>query len=109
MNDSAALAGIAWEPSLLPQMPVASSLKKEVRRDLGAIPSWLAHVAPVPWLARALARTGSSPIAHLSPAVCDLAAFAVSQDNSCRYCFGVQEALFRILGYTEEQIARLER
>jgi len=50
----------------------------------------------------------SAPIAHLPPAVCEMAAFTVSQDSSCRFCFGVQQALFRILGYSEEQIARLE-
>ena len=51
----------------------------------------------------------SKPVAHVSPALCDLIALVVSQDNSCRYCFGAQRAVMRMLGYREAYIARLER
>jgi hypothetical protein len=33
----------------------------------------------------------------------------VSQDNSCRYCYGVQRSLLKILGYRYDMLNRLER
>jgi AhpD family alkylhydroperoxidase len=38
----------------------------------------------------------------------DLAGLVVSQDNSCRYCFAVQRALLRTVGFAEERIERIE-
>lgn len=38
----------------------------------------------------------------------DLAGLVVSQDNSCRYCYALQRALLRAVGFEEEQILKLE-
>jgi len=73
------------------------------------VPSWVARVAPAPWVVRAWATMVTQPVAHLPPGIGDLAALVVSQDNSCRYCFGAQRAVLRMLGYREAYIARLER
>jgi alkylhydroperoxidase family enzyme len=51
----------------------------------------------------------SNPLAYLAPAISDMATLVVSQDSSCRYCFGMQQTIFRVLGYSEDQIARLQR
>ncbi len=109
MGASAAIADMEWEESLLPPMPVAPALAAEVRRQLGVVPGWLARVGPTPWFGRAWASMMSKPVAHVAPALCDLITLVVSQDNSCRYCFGAQRAVLRMLGYREAFIARLER
>src|SRR5207248_3119422 len=46
---------------------------------------------------------------YADPTLCDLISFVVSQDNSCRYCFGAVRSVLRILGHREDFIARLER
>src|SRR5438067_2429282 len=109
MAAPAVIADMEWEESLLPPVPVPADLEAYVRRQFGVVPGWLARVAPAPWLARAWAALVRSPVAHLPPALCDLVALVVSQDNSCRYCFGAQRAVLRLLGYREAYIARLER
>src|SRR5439155_25134888 len=109
MAASAAIADMEWEESLLAPTPVPADLEADVRRQFGIVPGWLARVAPTPWLARAWATMVTKPVAHLPPALWDLVALVVSQDNSCRYCFGAQRAVLRLLGYREAYIARLER
>src|SRR5947199_294873 len=109
MAAPAVIADMEWEESLLPPVPVPADLEAYVRRQFGVVPGWLARVAPAPWLARAWAALVRSPVAHLPPGIGDLAALVVSQDNSCRYCFGAQRAVLRMLGYREACRARLER
>ena len=45
----------------------------------------------------------------LKPDLADEVGLVVSQDNSCRYCFGAQRAFLRILGMKEARITRLEQ
>jgi AhpD family alkylhydroperoxidase len=47
------------------------------------------------------------PVAFASPALCDLVTLVVSQDNSCRYCYGTQRAILRIHGYRDEYVDAL--
>jgi AhpD family alkylhydroperoxidase len=49
------------------------------------------------------------PFAYAPPMLCDLVALVVSQDNSCRYCYGAQRAVLRIHGFSDDQIDRLLR
>jgi len=88
---------------------VPAAMAAEVRRRIGATPGWLPRLAPLPWLVRALTELVDHPVAFAPPALCDLVALAVSQDNSCRYCYGIQRAVLRIHGYRDEQIDRLVR
>ncbi len=106
---STTFATMEWDDALLPPGLVPAPLRAEVRGMMGAVPAWVAHVAPAPWFVRAMMRMLSKPVAFLPPRLCDLIALVVSQDNSCRYCFGIQRAIMRVLGYRESELARLER
>jgi AhpD family alkylhydroperoxidase len=48
-------------------------------------------------------------VAHMPLALWDLIGLVVSQDNSCRYCYGATRTVLRLIGYREEQIDRIER
>jgi len=109
MAPSATLAAMAWEESLVPPGPVPPDLGAWVRRARGTVSPWVARAAPAPWLVRAFIQMTSKPVAFIPPALCDLIGLVVSQDNSCRYCFGIQRTIMRVLGYSEEQLERLER
>src|SRR5439155_50039 len=76
---------------------------------VGAVPGWLARLAPSPWLVRALCEIIKRPFAHAPREVCELVALVVSQENSCRYCYGVQRAVFKIFGYRDAYLDALER
>jgi uncharacterized peroxidase-related enzyme len=82
-------------------------LAREVRRRLGFVPVWAGVLAPAPWVVMANVALLSAPLVHLSSRLLELVALVVSQDNSCRYCFGTQRTLLRILGYREAEIERL--
>jgi alkylhydroperoxidase family enzyme len=105
-----AVAAMPWGACLVPPGTAAPDLVAEIRRTHGGlVPGWAARFAPVPWLARTMCEMTSFPFAHLSVRDNSLIALVVSRDNSCRFCYGTQRALMRILGYELDAIDRLER
>jgi len=109
MGLAAATANLEWGECIVPAASVPPALRAEVRKAVGAVPGWLPRLAPSPWLVRALYEIIERPLAHAPLDVCNLVALAVSQENSCRYCYGVQRAVFKILGYRDEEIDALAR
>ena len=100
---------VEWGECMVPRVPVPPDLAAELRRAVGAVPDWLARAAPCRWLVRAMRDAMTLPIAHAPLRLIDLVAIVVSQDNSCRYCYGVQRTIMGILGYRDDFIDRLLR
>jgi AhpD family alkylhydroperoxidase len=100
---------VEWAECLVPAGPVPPALLAEVRRRLRVVPGWLPRLAPCPWVVHAVCGILAHPLAHVPTRLVDFMSLVVSQDNSCRYCYGAQRALLRIHGYREDEIARLER
>jgi uncharacterized peroxidase-related enzyme len=98
-----------WGACLLPPGAVPPAMAAEVKHELGAVPGWLPRLACLPWVVRAFAKTAAKPFAYAPPGLSELIGLVVSQDNSCRYCFGVQRVLMRVFGYSEAYLAKLER
>ena len=109
MGLAAPTANLEWGECVVPAVPVPPALQTEVRKAVGAVPGWLARLAPSPWLVRALCEIIKHPFAHAPREVCELVALVVSQENSCRYCYGVQRAVFKIFGYRDAYLDALER
>jgi AhpD family alkylhydroperoxidase len=106
---TSSLLALPWGECILPSVDVPDTLAADVERQLGARPLWLSRLGRCPWLARLDAALSSIPVAFVEPRLCQLVVLIVSQDNSCRYCYGVQRSLLRIAGYDEHAIERLER
>jgi len=85
-------------------------LERKARRALGAVPHALRYLAACPWLVDSFIRTVTTPfqLVHVDAELHDLIWLAVSQDNSCRYCYASQRAMMRILGFPSDRIRRLE-
>src|SRR5437899_3011487 len=49
MGLAAATANLEWGECLVPAVPVPSALQAEVRKAVGAVPGWLARLAPGGW------------------------------------------------------------
>ncbi|HYV56503.1 MAG TPA: carboxymuconolactone decarboxylase family protein [Candidatus Nitrosopolaris sp.] len=109
MSTPAALSDIEWSECLLPTGPVPREMSTEVRRIVGALPGWVPRLAPSPWIVRVFCDAIGRPSAYLEPAFCGLVNLVVSQDNSCRYCYGAQRAVMKILGYRDDYVDRLVR
>ena len=99
-----------WGECLVPLAAPAPELLAVVRRaHQGFVPGWAARFSPLPWLLRAMSDMTSDPFASLPFRDASLIALVVSRDNSCRFCYGTQRALMRILGFELDAIDRLER
>ena len=81
----------------------------EAKRRFGGSSDFLRRVAPIPWLRRSCAAWTLYPITVLPVRLADLMFLVVSQENSCRYCYGAARAHMRILGYSDRVISQIER
>lgn len=104
-----ALDTVEWEACLLEPV-VDPAATRALRRELGFVPHGTTFFLDSPWIRRAplLLRSFFMPLVHVRPAVQEMIALVVSQDNACRYCYAATRSLLRILGYPEARIRRLD-
>jgi AhpD family alkylhydroperoxidase len=102
---------IEWEACLLE--PASSpEFERRFRKETGFSNRDVRYFAGVPWLEDAeiaFNRNGLLVRVVLDSELGDLAGMAVSQDNSCRYCFAMTRAFLRHNGMPERRIASLEQ
>lgn len=99
---------IEWGAPLVPPV-VVPEWETEAKQRFGGSSDYLRRVAPVPWLREACASWVLCPITELPLRLADLMFLVVSQENSCRYCYGAARAHMRMLGYSERVISQIER
>lgn len=106
----ARMSEIEWEPCLLTKHP-APELERRFAEETGRPGELMRFFSDSAWAADTLVRVSVqiSTAVHINPNLIDQAGLIVSQDNSCRFCFGVQRAFLRVLGMSEKRIARLEQ
>jgi alkylhydroperoxidase family enzyme len=103
------VARMEWGECWLTPRPIPRELAAEVkRRTGGVVPIWVGRLASVPWVVRATSAVQDG-VAHMPLALPTLIGFVVSQDNSCRYCYGVLRTILKVLGHADDQIDRIER
>ncbi len=105
----ATLQNVEWDQCLLEPRPDAE-LERDARKSFGVPYPLIRFYTPCPWLARSFI-TGNyrnGHLTHIDLDLADLIFLAVSQDNSCRYCYAAQRMSFRVLGFDDERIRRVE-
>jgi AhpD family alkylhydroperoxidase len=105
----AELAEMEWEDCLIPPRRDAE-LERYFKAHYGVVPPSVSFLSHSPWLVRAQAHTNyrRGQLVDLDPELADLIFLAVSQDNSCRFCYAAQRSALKILGFDEERIRRVE-
>jgi AhpD family alkylhydroperoxidase len=105
-----AVTEVEWGECLVAPVRDAA-LERESRKAYGVPYPVVQYFARCPWLARGLidGRLRSGLLAHLDPDLADLIFLAVSEDNSCRYCYVSQRAQLRILGFDDQKIRAIEQ
>lgn len=88
---------------------VVPEWETEAKRRFGGTSDYLRRVAPIPWLRRACASWLLYPLNALPLRLADIGFLVISQENSCRYCYGAARAHLRILGYSDRVISQIER
>jgi alkylhydroperoxidase family enzyme len=110
MSIDGSAASMEWRECWLAEGDPPPDLVAQVKQATGGmVPTWTYRLAPVPWVVRALAGTNQARFAAMPPELFGLIAFVVSQDNSCRYCYGATRAILKITGYADDVIDRIER
>lgn len=101
---------VEWLPPLLedhrdPER--IARIKATISRDTTGLGYFMAS----DWLPEANAELNVALFTrtHLEHELADLVGLAVSQDNSCRYCFAATRTLLIMVGYPRERISRLEQ
>jgi alkylhydroperoxidase family enzyme len=98
-----------WGECVVPATPLSSALRTRIESRLRMVPPWAPYVAAVPWVLDFMCDIVARPVAHAPSPLCDLVSLVVTQDNSCRYCYGAQRAVLKIYGYADEYVDRLLR
>lgn len=81
-------------------------MKKVVRK----IPDWVRITAPSPLLTRLMLFSTARPAySYLNAEQLNIIGLVAAQENACRFCYGLQRALMRMTGYSEERIRAIER
>jgi AhpD family alkylhydroperoxidase len=105
-----ALENVAWEPCLI-EPGRDAGLETYARRKMGVPQPTIRYFVDCPWLARAVVdlHPEYGLLMRLDLPLSDLIALAVSQENSCRYCYAAVRTLLRIQGMSEPRIQRMEQ
>ncbi len=108
MSASLSIREIEWESAPLVE-PKRDKELEHWARQTGAPRLYpLRFFSRCPWLARSLVRLSTLPLAHLDLELAEVAVLVVSQDNSCRYCYGRVRFGLRAIGMSKERIESLE-
>jgi AhpD family alkylhydroperoxidase len=105
-----ALEHVTWGSCLLERHP-DRELESYARRKQGIAQPMVTYFSLVPWLARGLIdlHPEYGLLMHLDPAVSDLVVLAVSQENSCRFCYSAVRAMLWAFGMPRDRVQNLER
>ncbi len=105
-----AISEIEWEPCLLERSP-NPEFEQRFQRETGRPGHFMQYFDGCPWLADTIVRLAVQHKTHLyiDPELADLIALIISQDNSCRFCFGEARVFLRVAGISEGRIARMEQ
>jgi alkylhydroperoxidase family enzyme len=102
---------IEWtEPPLLPVVN-DPAWEAEVLSRGGRPNNVDLRMAPLPWLREFCfsARTYFYNVAEMPEQLFPMVSMVVAQENSCRYCYGINRSILKIVGYSEAFIDALER
>jgi AhpD family alkylhydroperoxidase len=100
---------LPWEDCLVEGHP-APALIKEYKKAYGNPIPGLDYFSSCDWLARSLLtiNTNDGLLVHTDFDFFELLWLAVSQENSCRFCYAAHRAFLQIIGYSNSRIQRLE-
>lgn len=104
-----AISEIEWEACLLEPRP-NPALEQRMQRETGRPGQLMRYFEGSPWLADTIVRLSIQHKTHLhiDADLADHIGLVISQDNSCRFCFGMARAFLRVTGVSEARIARME-
>jgi AhpD family alkylhydroperoxidase len=108
VSNASAVGWAEWGESLL-EVKRDPELESYVKSAFGFVSQGYLQLMHCPWLVRAFVESNLLGLVHIDVELYQFAWLAVSQDNSCRYCYDSVRAQLRLSGLPEERIRRLEQ
>ena len=104
------LNDIQWGEPLLPVV-ADPAWEAEVAGRGGRPNNVDLRMAPLPWLREFCfsARTYFYNVREMPERLFPMVAMVVAQENACRYCYGINRSVLKIVGYSESFIDAVER
>ena len=101
---------VEWLPPLLEKHRDPARVAR-IKSRTGHVEGAVDYFMASDWVPEATAELNAALFTrtHLDHELADLVGLAVSQDNSCRYCFAATRTLLLMVGYPRDRIARLEQ
>lgn len=99
---------VKWSDPILPKHR-DPEWEAEVKAKFGNVPDILMHVAPSPWLRKAVFHWPNVQPVYISRNLTNIEALVVAQENACRFCYGIARSYMRLNGFSDKEITRLER
>lgn len=99
---------IEWNEPILPRVDVPE-WTEEVKSRMGRVPDALQRVSRSPWLRETYLKWVLYKTRVAPQKLVDIGILVTSQENACRYCYGIARAQLRLFGYSEKMIVAIER
>jgi alkylhydroperoxidase family enzyme len=102
---------IEWGDPVVPPPPPGTMpprLAGIVRSTFVYVPPWAESMRWCPWVLQAMLDGIHTRSGHFDANFITLLRLVVSQETSCRYCYGTSRMFLRLLGYSEDFIRTLE-
>lgn len=102
------LEDIPWKEPFLPRHEVPELLQR-AKRTLGYVPNILPYIAKNEWLVDGLMKGNRFAPVGVDRKLMPLCHLVVSQENSCRYCYGTARSFMKLSGYSDKAVDAIER
>jgi alkylhydroperoxidase family enzyme len=103
------LKDIEWAETPLIANPQDAGWNETVSWALGRSPYLLQWIASSPWLRSTVLSVFQTSYQHTPERLQGIAIMVTSQENACRYCYGVARASLASMGIEESAIQEIER
>ena len=102
------LEQIPWPKDAFIEPTSNPALEKKIAASLGLLPDLMRYVLRLPWLVDAEVLVCRYTPVHFRPEVGHMLGMVISQENSCRYCYGAYRALFKMIGFSANDLREIE-
>ena len=97
-----------WAEPILPVVP-DPEWEVRVKKQMGTLPDIMTRVSASPWLRETMMKgmrvKGKFIPKHLE----EISTLICSQENACRFCYGVARAQMKLFGYSDKMISAIEQ
>ncbi len=102
------LKELDWAEPMLPVVP-NTEWEATVKKQMGTIPDVMTRVSGSPWLRELMLKGMRVQAKYIPKHLEEMGTLICSQENACRFCYGVARAQMKLFGYSDKLINSIEQ